>query len=81
MRWLVLLAALGSGCALRPLPPHVSMPVERLEAVDVIWWSNESLCQLRVINWKDPKMPGSFTVDVDSSLCFEMLKGRNYKLP
>ena len=80
MRWLLLLAVLCSGC-LSALPPHVIVEVKNVEGVDVLWWTNEALCQVRVIHETAPRHYGSFTVDVDKELCREMMRGRGYKWP
>lgn len=76
----VLLCVCFSGCASVPLPPHVWMPIEQVERVDLFWWTNEQVCQIRVLLW-DRGTPKMFTVTVeaaDQSLCLERLKADGY---
>ena len=77
--YLLVLACLCSACA-AALPPHVWMPVKAVEAVDYFWWTNEQLCQVRVIWWDSAGMPRGQTMTVDSAICLERLKGRGYDI-
>lgn len=76
---LLLALVLTSACAGRNLPPHVWLPVQNLEGVDRFWWTDQRICQLRVI-WWDRDTPKSFTVTVDPWVCVEGLKAEGYKV-
>ncbi len=73
------LVVLLTGCA-RHLPPHVWIPIQYVEGVDLFWWTDQQLCNLRVI-WSETDEARSFTVPVESGLCLGWLKAQGYQLP
>lgn len=68
-----------SGCT-RPLPPHVWMPIRRVEFADLFWYTDLQICNLRVMWWDDDE-PRSFTVRIHEQVCVERLKSEGYQVP
>lgn len=65
-----------TGCA-QKLPPHVWLPVQHVESVDLYWWTSLQLCTIQVV-WLDRGTPKVFAATTDRTLCVERLKADGY---
>ena len=79
MSRIVVLALLTVGCA-APLPPHVWLPVQNLESVDFFWWTDQQVCQERIVYWDRGEAKG-ITLTVDASACRLQAKQAGFKVP
>lgn len=76
LRGVLLLALIGAACTMK-LPPHVWLPIPRVEAVDLFWWTETRQCTMRTLYWDQDRFKG-FTVPVEAGLCLAWLKAEGY---
>lgn len=70
----LVLAAGAAGCA--TLPPHVWMPVPRVQGVDLFYWTLTHQCTMRVVAIDSGGDWYSYAVQVNESICTDALRGR-----
>lgn len=72
-----------TGCA-QKLPPHVWMPIDRVQGVDLFWWRDTHICQVRVVFENGNGTAGTWTyrIDrVDEAACLAWAKADGWPVP
>lgn len=79
-KWILLgLVSLSSACVGAHLPPHVWMPIDHVDSASLFWWTDQRVCQMRVIYRVGDEFRG-LTVPVDVGVCLGRLKADGYDI-